>query len=420
MESPLHRQISIKSHTTARSQITRQDGHVEGHLNCIALRHGWSRTFSITPEQLADLDYITLEVLLELPTLKLRSSSLRVFVENPPQSGTFSKIRFWKDDGSLQSVLVKQFFEQRREDNVVCLLDVRDGNQREDTGSILSGMGGLGSGRMVLKPGQAKEWYKRSRGANRSTTSVGTTGTALDGRTDDEDVDVQPPPKPAKRTSRMQALMYAIGVSNKPPAPPPKTVDEEVAEIQTEEDQLKKRGWMPPMMRNIITPKPSIRPSKPHLPKASPSSSSLASGVNPFFSRSQRSLVRSPKSSNTTAAPRSNNPSHHDLLEEDAVEVDAEELALIANDEHGQQQSPQKGNGKPSSRWKKFLPGGDERAENPFLGAKERERGEEMTGRASPNPKKGKGKTAHFQGAEVVQKPSDAFERGPSDDDVDP
>lgn len=155
-------------------------------------RHGWSRTFSITPEQLSNLDYITLEVLLELPTLKLRSSSLRVFVENPPQSGTFSKIRFWKDDGSLQSVLVKQFFEQRREDNIVCLLDVRDGNQREDTGSILGGMGGLGSGRMVLKPGQAKEWYKRSRSANRSTTSVGTTGTALDGRTDDEELDVQP------------------------------------------------------------------------------------------------------------------------------------------------------------------------------------------------------------------------------------
>lgn len=371
MESPLHRQMSIKSHTTARSQITRQDGHVEGHLNCIALRHGWSRTFSITPEQLSNLDYITLEVLLELPTLKLRSSSLRVFVENPPQSGTFSKIRFWKDDGSLQSVLVKQFFEQRREDNIVCLLDVRDGNQREDTGSILGGMGGLGSGRMVLKPGQAKEWYKRSRSANRSTTSVGTTGTALDGRTDDEELDVQPPPKPAKRPSRMQALMYAIGVSNKPPAPPPKTIDDEVAEIQTQEDQLRKRGWVPPMMRNIITPKPSLRPntkSQPQPPKSSPSSSSLASGVNPFFSRPQHSLVRTPKSSSNTTA-HNPNASHHDLLEEDAVEVDAEELALITNDEHGQQQQ-QKGNGK-SSRWKKFLPGGDERAENPFLGAKE-------------------------------------------------
>lgn len=171
------------------------------------------------------------------------------------------------------------------------------------------------------------------------------------------------------------------------------------------------------MMRNIITPKPSLRPntkSQPQPPKSSPSSSSLASGVNPFFSRPQHSLVRTPKSSSNTTA-HNPNASHHDLLEEDAVEVDAEELALITNDEHGQQQQ-QKGNGK-SSRWKKFLPGGDERAENPFLGAKERERGEEMSlggGRASPNPKKGKGKTAHFQGAEVVRKPSDAFERGPS------
>ena len=44
----------------------------------------------------------------------------------------------------------------------------------------------------------------------------------------------------------------------------------------------------------------------------------------------------------------------------------------------------------------------------------------DMTGRASRILRKGRGKTARFQGAEVVQKLSDVFERGPSDDDVDP
>lgn len=39
--------------------------------------------------------------------------------------------------------------------------------------------------------------------------------------------------------------MYAIGVSNKPPAPPPKTIDDEVAEIQTQEDQLRKVRHLP-------------------------------------------------------------------------------------------------------------------------------------------------------------------------------
>jgi hypothetical protein len=395
MEAPLHRQTSIKSHTTTRTQIIRQDGHVEGHLNCIASRHGWTRTFAVTPEQVSTLDYITLEVLLELPTLKLRSSQLRVFVENPPNSGTFSKIRFWKDDGSLQSVLVKQFFEKRMTENIVTILDIRDGNEREDTTSILSGMGGLGGGRMVLKPGQAKEWLRRSRGANRSNATVNTVGL--------EDEEEAPSPKPAQKTSRMQAFMYAIGVSNKPPAAPPKPAEDGLQEMVNEEETLKKRGWMPPVIRQITSRRPQI-----HVVKTKQSlAGSVTSGSNPFASRSQRNLIRV----RTKSRPGEQDDSGidvHNALEEDAEEINAEELALMANED------TQRAGGSPHkpSKWLKFLGNNEssERQDNPFLGPKEKD-------------VKGKGKAA-FRGAQVVKKPSDAFERGPStgsvDDEIDP
>ncbi|KAE9400820.1 hypothetical protein BT96DRAFT_975154 [Gymnopus androsaceus JB14] len=77
--------------------------------------------------------YATLESVLELNTLKIKStlgsmSSLQIFVEHPPASGNFVKIQPWKDDGTLQSTLMKAFFEERMKNDTTTTLDIRDGN----------------------------------------------------------------------------------------------------------------------------------------------------------------------------------------------------------------------------------------------------------------------------------------------------
>lgn len=139
------------------------------------------------------LSYAHLEAVLELPTLRLRSSHLRIFVENPPDSGTFSKVRFWKDDGSLQSVLVKEFFAHRMQDGIVTVLDVRDGNDREDTLSIRSGFTGsmgAGMGKVGRSAGQTKEWIKEKRRAvSRMASTSGSRGGQTPGPVDDDDDD---------------------------------------------------------------------------------------------------------------------------------------------------------------------------------------------------------------------------------------
>jgi len=140
--------MSLPSTSPVPTHVTRKhDGHVEGFLNCIALRHGWTRTFSLSPAEVNALDYSVLEKILELATLKLRSINLRIYVENPAGSGIYSKVRFWKDDGSLQSVLVKEFFESRRRDGGLLRFEIRDGRQRaggvweEDTTAAAESVG---------------------------------------------------------------------------------------------------------------------------------------------------------------------------------------------------------------------------------------------------------------------------------------
>lgn len=76
--------------------------------------------------------------MVEAHTLKLRPVGVRIFVENPPDSGKWSKIRVWKDDGSLQSVLVQEFFEGRRRDGIVTRVEVRDGADRLAEGDAMS------------------------------------------------------------------------------------------------------------------------------------------------------------------------------------------------------------------------------------------------------------------------------------------
>lgn len=114
--------------------VHRHDGHKEGYLNCLAIRHGWTRTFSISPDELSALDYTQLEKVLELGTLKLRPYMVRIFVEEPVGSGTFAKVRYWKDDGSLQSVLVKEFFAKRCANGGITTFELRDGRDRREEG----------------------------------------------------------------------------------------------------------------------------------------------------------------------------------------------------------------------------------------------------------------------------------------------
>jgi len=153
---------------SSASVVHKHDGHIEGYLNCVASRHGWSRTFSISPQEIEAFDYARLARILELSTLKLRSSNLRIFVENPRGSRLYSKVRFWKDDSSLQSVLVKKFFEERMKDGGICRFEIRDGKERaggvweEDdmTGGADSvAAAGSDAGSRILPKGKKRSWF---------------------------------------------------------------------------------------------------------------------------------------------------------------------------------------------------------------------------------------------------------------------
>lgn len=182
----------------------------------MARRHGWSRTFSISPQELSILDYETLETVLEVNTLKLRPVGVRIFIENPAESGNWSKVRPWKHDGSLQSVLVQQFFEKRREGGIITRVDVRDGSDRHAEGDTLS-LRTVGSRilnrRTDTEDGKSNTfrragWFGLSR--NTSTQSrARTLGTNTD--VDDEETprdEDRPPPLPAK----VRATRFASGI----------------------------------------------------------------------------------------------------------------------------------------------------------------------------------------------------------------
>ncbi|KAJ7170129.1 hypothetical protein C8R46DRAFT_1091245 [Mycena filopes] len=124
--------------TLPSSTVGRHDGHQDGHLNCVALRHGWTRTFSISPDELAVIDYDTLERILEINTLRIRPMGLRIFIEQPADSATWSKVRPWKHDNSLQSILVQKHLEERRSGGTITRFDVRDGSDRRDESDNLS------------------------------------------------------------------------------------------------------------------------------------------------------------------------------------------------------------------------------------------------------------------------------------------
>lgn len=123
--------------------------------------------------QLATLDYPTLEAILELNTLRLRALHLRIYVENPPNSGTFCKIRHWKNDGTLQSVLIRDFFEGRLRDGLLTTLEIRDGQDRDDALSIKSGHTGtqIIQERLAKQTLAGKEWLRKKGLTRASSTS---------------------------------------------------------------------------------------------------------------------------------------------------------------------------------------------------------------------------------------------------------
>ncbi|KAE9392633.1 hypothetical protein BT96DRAFT_265535 [Gymnopus androsaceus JB14] len=228
------------------------DAPAEETLNFAATRHGWTRSFTLSSEKVTNIDYTTLESVLELNTLKIRSMSLRIFVEHPPASGTFVKIRPWKDDGSLQSILMKAFFEERMKNGTTTTLDIRDGNVREN---------GIGEGG---KDSGAREWLK-AHGLTRTKSATGGESEEHDGETQ-SDVKVASQAVPAG-----SGFLSAFGFGRPPPVPSKSDESEGDGHAtegtpekkeKTEEDILRERGWGPPIMRRLTSRKPRKSKSK--------------------------------------------------------------------------------------------------------------------------------------------------------------
>ncbi|KAJ7492372.1 hypothetical protein FB451DRAFT_1218081 [Mycena latifolia] len=229
---------------TLPSTVGRHDGHQDGHLNCVAIRHGWTRTFSISPEELAVIDYDTLERILEVNTLRIRPMGLRIFVEQPVNSATWSKIRPWKHDNSLQSILVQKYFEDRRAAGVITRFEVRDGSDRRDESDNLS-LRAVGS-RIVHGMHHRAETNTSNTTARRSwlgtlmrrPTAKGKK-TSTTAEEDDGEAEQAPEP-PTKQSSSIFGYLNPLSLFSAQKLISPE--DARAAEVET----LRKRGWMPP------------------------------------------------------------------------------------------------------------------------------------------------------------------------------
>jgi len=237
---------SLKSMSSTR---TKHDGHVDGNLNFIALyvyvihidlftakrhyslcrRHGWSRTFTVAPEDIHTLDYAALEDILELNTLKLRPVGLRVFIEHPPDSNQWAKIRPWKQDTSLVSLLLNDFFERRRRDGIVLRIDVRDGHERPvtDAGAVngfASAVGSFIAGSMRSEREREqvdKAWWRLGSGSSRDrllSASTSTNATRRRGVTEGETEDERGPLPRLKKVCTMRVSRGSLAVAF-PPSP---------------------------------------------------------------------------------------------------------------------------------------------------------------------------------------------------------
>jgi hypothetical protein len=178
-------------------------------------RHGWSRSFTIGPEEIPTLDYAALEDILELNTLRLRPVGLRIFIEHPPDSNQWAKVRPWKQDTSLISLLLKDFFERRRRDGIILRIDVRDGHERpvNDPGtSFTSAVGSFIAGSMRSEREREqidKAWWRLGRDRLLSA-STSTNVTRRGGAAEETDDESGPPPKLKKVRTMRGSLAVAF------------------------------------------------------------------------------------------------------------------------------------------------------------------------------------------------------------------
>ncbi|KAJ7246267.1 hypothetical protein B0H12DRAFT_1203332 [Mycena haematopus] len=242
---------------TLPNTIGRHDGHQDGYLNCVALRHGWTRTFSISPDELAVIDYETLERILEINTLRIRPMGLRIFIEQPADSAAWSKVRPWKHDSSLQTILVQKFLEERRAAGIITRFDVRDGSDRRDESDNLSlrsvgsrivhGMHHRGETSGTTTSRRPTSWFgtlirrPTGKGKQKQTTTVD----------HEEDTEAeQPPDPPAKQSTSIFGYLNPLALFSTSPSPPAEADAQNLVSPEearaAEVEQLRKRGWMPP------------------------------------------------------------------------------------------------------------------------------------------------------------------------------
>ncbi|KAJ7786574.1 hypothetical protein B0H16DRAFT_1708729 [Mycena metata] len=299
---------------TLPGTVGRHDGHHDGHLNCVALRHGWTRTFSISPDELAVIDYDTLERILEINTLRIRPMGLRVFIEQPADSATWSKVRPWKHDNSLQSILVQKYLEERRAAGIITRFDVRDGSDRRDESDNLS-LRSVGS-RIVhtmhrgepsgasTTTGRRNSWFgtliRRPSGKGKKKQAA----VPEDGEeTGTEEV----PEPPAKQSGSIFGYLNPLALfsSSAAPAAAPDAqnlISPEEARA-AEVEQLRKRGWMPPgLARRQKSLRDRLRATEGH---------------NPFLGGSRVYSTRGKKKSSESEDP---------FADQDASEITPQEV----------------------------------------------------------------------------------------------
>ncbi|KAJ7161324.1 hypothetical protein C8R43DRAFT_329508 [Mycena crocata] len=261
---------------TLPSTVGRHDGHQDGHLNCVALRHGWTRTFSISPEELAVIDYDTLERILEINTLRIRPMGLRIFIEQPAESATWSKVRPWKHDNSLQSILVQKFLEDRRIAGTITRFEVRDGSDRRDESDNLS-LRAVGS--RIVQGMHHRGETSSTTATNRRASWFGTlirrpTGKKKQPTPEEEDDEVVRAEQAVESTSKQSASLFGylnpLALFSSSPAAPEADAQNLISpeEVRAAEvENLRKRGWMPPgLARRQKSLRDRLRATEGHNP----------------------------------------------------------------------------------------------------------------------------------------------------------
>jgi len=298
---------------TLPSTVGRHDGHQDGHLNCVAIRHGWTRTFSISPDELAVIDYDTLERILEINTLRIRPMGLRIFIEQPADSATWSKIRPWKHDSSLQTILVQKYFEDRRAAGVVTRFEVRDGADRRDESDNLSlravgsrivqGIHHRGETTSSNATGRRTSWFGT---LMRRPTAKGKKRQTVTEEEDDAGAEQTEDPA-AKQSSSFFGYLNPLALfSSAQPseADAQKLISPEEARA-AEVETLRKRGWMPPgLARRQKSLRDRLRATEGH---------------NPFLGGSR---VYRGKKKDSTGSGDSENP----FADQDASEITPQEV----------------------------------------------------------------------------------------------